>query len=278
MNDRLTPASAGSAAGTTAPPNGSSSPIRSVLRAIDLLSHWDNEHPVWTVGELTRATSLPKTTVIRLLATLQQSGMLWARPDGRITYGPKLLRWASLAGNTWEVPEPVRQMMRDLARTCGETVDLYIRDADARVCIAEEQGSASLRQIVQIGVRLPLWATAASKILLTDAPDALFDTVAAQSPNAAITAEVLRNHARAAVRDGMATSHGEGESGLSAVAVSITGQHNRCVGALSVSGPTPRFEDDHISEILISLKSTAQLLSECGFAEAFLPLQAADKR
>ena len=56
--------------------------MRSVQRALDILSLLTEDRPSVTVREIVEATSLAKTTVIRLVQTLEQSGLLWATPSG----------------------------------------------------------------------------------------------------------------------------------------------------------------------------------------------------
>lgn len=53
--------------------------VRSVLRALDLLALFDESHRSRSVRELTDATGLAKSTVVRLVATLEQRGLLWSR-------------------------------------------------------------------------------------------------------------------------------------------------------------------------------------------------------
>src|SRR3984957_19536823 len=122
--------------------------VRSARRALDLLELFDGQRQSWSVGALVDACGLPKTTVIRLLATLEERGLLWHRRDGAITVGPGLLRWAGLARSTWEFPEAVVQVMSDLSHQCGETVNLYVRNGTARVCVAQRDGPQSLRHVV----------------------------------------------------------------------------------------------------------------------------------
>ncbi|MER6142407.1 helix-turn-helix domain-containing protein [Streptomyces sparsogenes] len=57
--------------------------VRSVLRALDLLALFDETHRSRTVRELIDESGLAKSTVVRLVATLEQRGLLWSRGDGR---------------------------------------------------------------------------------------------------------------------------------------------------------------------------------------------------
>ena len=75
-----------------------------------------------------------------------------------------------------------RRLMRDLGARHQETVNLYVLRDICRVCVAQQESPRPLRHVVQVGDELPLWAGASSKILLSDAPDALLVRVARRSP------------------------------------------------------------------------------------------------
>ena len=50
--------------------------VRSVQRALDILSLLTEDRPSVTIRDIVEATGLAKTTVIRLVQTLEQSGLL----------------------------------------------------------------------------------------------------------------------------------------------------------------------------------------------------------
>ncbi len=77
--------------------------VRSVLRAVELLNlhaaaQEGYERDSRTVRDLIDGSGLAKTTVVRLVRTLEECGLLWQRGDGRTVPGPALLRWAGMAG------------------------------------------------------------------------------------------------------------------------------------------------------------------------------------
>jgi DNA-binding IclR family transcriptional regulator len=238
--------------------------VRSVRRALDILSLLTEERPSVSIREIVEATGLAKTTVIRLVQTLEQNGLLWATSNGYMA-GPGLWRWAHLTRHSWELPAETQQMMRDLAARQRETVNLYVLRDIYRVCIAQQESPQPLRHVVRIGDELPLWAGASSKILLRDAPDGLLTRIACSSPYGEGHAERLRQGISEAAREGYAVSHGEREDGLSAVAVPVTGRSGAVVAALSLSGPTQRFPAERVGEFAADLKAAAGHMSERGF-------------
>jgi DNA-binding IclR family transcriptional regulator len=257
---------AGQQAGEAADAQG----VRSIRRALDILSLLTDDKPVVTIRDITDATGLPKTTVLRLVHTLEQSGLLWATASG-YTAGPGLWRWAYLARRSWQLPPETQAAMRDLGARHQETVNLYVLRDICRVCVAQQESPRPLRHVVQVGDELPLWAGASSKVLLSDAPEPLLVRVARRSPDGDRHLDTLKQWADAARRDGYAVSHGEREEGISAVAVPVTGRSGPVVAALAMSGPTFRFTEDRVAEFAADLKLAAARMSERGFDHTLGP-------
>lgn len=238
--------------------------VRSVQRAVEIMSLLTEQRPAISIREIVEATGLPKTTVLRIVQTLDNNGLLSATPTGYMA-GPGLWRWAHLAKTTWEAPAETHALMRDLADRQKETVNIYVVHRLSRVCVVQEESPMPLRHVVKVGDELPLWAGASSKILLQRAPDHLLEQVAAASPFGIEHTGTLRGWIADARSDGFAVSHGEREVGLSAVAVPVRGRSDDVVAALSFSGPTSRFTDNRIDEFATELRSAADKLTERGF-------------
>lgn len=253
--------------------NGSSAEapgVRSVQRALDILSLLSEERPSVSIRDIVEATGLAKTTVIRLVHTLEQNGLLWAAPSGYLA-GPGLWRWAHLARSSWELPPETQKLMRDLGARRRETVNLYMLRDIHRVCIAQQESPQPLRHVVHVGDELPLWAGASSKVLLRDAPESLLRRVARSSPYGEGHVKRLTEWIEEAAHRGWAASHGEREDGLSAVAVPVVGRSGTVVAALSLSGPTVRFSDQQVEQFAKDLREAARQMSERGFDHPLSP-------
>ena len=238
--------------------------VRSVHRALDILALLTEDRPQVTIREMVEATGLAKTTVLRLVSTLEQSGLLWGTENGYMA-GPGLWRWAHLARRSWELPPDVQRSMRELAARQRETVNVYVRRDVHRVCIAQQESPQPLRHVVHVGDELPLWAGASAKVLLRDADPSLLDRIARSSPYGPNHVKRLREWIDEAATRGYAVSHGEREDGLSAVAAPVLGRSDRVVAALGLSGPTVRFTERRITEFAADLKRIARQMSELGF-------------
>jgi len=242
--------------------------VRSVQRALGILGLLTDERPIVSVREIVDATGLAKTTVLRLVSTLEQNGLLWATANGYMA-GPGLWRWAHLARRSWELPPETQRGMRELAARQRETVNVYVARDIYRVCVAQQESPQPLRHVVHVGDELPLWAGASSKVLLRDADPSLLERVARSSPYGPEHAGVMREWISEAAANGYGESHGEREDGLSAVAAPVFGRAGGVVAALALSGPTIRFTESRVAEFAADLKEMAQQMSERGFDRPF---------
>lgn len=257
---------------TNAAPDDRAAPggIRSVQRALELLSLFDERRLTWTISGMARASGLPKTTVVRLVGTLVDNGMLWTRPDAQVTVGAGLLRWARLAGTGWNVPEPARIAMTEVTLTCGEAVNVYVRQGTTRLCVAAFDGPRNPRYVIEVGTELPLWAGCASKVLLSEAPADVLQAAAARSPHGSDFVQVLNEQAEKARTLGFAVSHGEREPGISGVAAPIRDAEGSIVAAVAIGGPTTRFTDEKVDEFATAVTALAKRCTELGLAKVFV--------
>lgn len=233
--------------------------VRSVARALDIMALFtEGPERVRTIGEIVAATGLAKTTVIRLLATLEHYGLLATTARGYVP-GPGLWRWGYTIHEAWELPAPAREVMQQLVAAEQETVNLYIRRGTTRICVAQEESPLALRHVVRIGDRLPLASGATAKALLSATDEAEIRTLLP-----GVDEEFVADVRRCAA-DGYAQSHGEREAGLSAVAVPITPSPGTVTASLSYSGPTARFPAERVAPLAERLMAAAQTFATLGF-------------
>ena len=150
----------------------------------------------------------------------------------------------------------------DFAIELGESVHLYIRDEDTRICIAAVGARHELRPFIQLGRPLPLRAGAAGKVLLAYADEDIqrqelqrAEADVERLPNApgpdlARQLDVVR-------AERWATSIGERENGVAAAAAPVTDSTGRVVAALCISGPTTRLTKDRLEETRAPVQACA---------------------
>ena len=163
-----------------------------------------------TLGELVEATGLPKATAHRLASALEVHGLLRRDRDGRYLLGVRLIGLGRAAAEDWPLAEAARPALEELRTVTGESVQLYRRDGEHRVCVVSLESPHELRTIVPQGSRLPLGLGSAGRIL------------AGEDDGRAWTASV-----------------GERAPGVSSVSAPVR-VDGRLVAAVGISGPVGR--------------------------------------
>jgi DNA-binding IclR family transcriptional regulator len=217
--------------------------VQTVDRALQLLQAFETPEQELGVTELAGALGVHKSTVSRLAATLAARGFLERAPGSEsFRLGPELARLGLLAdrGGT-DLVELARPAMGRLAADTGETVNLALLDGDEAVNVAQADG----RHIVGVGSwtgrRTALHCTANGKVLLAFTGRPLPEgKLRAFTERTIVSRPALERELRRVRARGYATAAGELEEGLHAIAVPLLDRGDRCLGALSVSGPAYR--------------------------------------
>ena len=141
---------------------------RSVL-LLELLA--DGPRPLRWLSEHSRP---PPPTAHRLLVALEAHGLVGRDATGAFRLGPRLTELAFRADPGHGPGHAPGQSRAGPAagRHPGESVQLYVRSGDKRLCIAARDAGTGLRDTVPVGALLPLAAGSGGKVLLAWAPDA----------------------------------------------------------------------------------------------------------
>ncbi|MGH7762031.1 MAG: IclR family transcriptional regulator [Candidatus Dormibacteraceae bacterium] len=243
---------------STPEPAGGSA-VRSVSRALSLLTIFSEDQPIRTLRELVDSAELPKTTVLRLIQTLETFGYLYARPDGRYCLGPTLIRLSRAVAQVWRLPVAADATMETVREQTRETVNLYVLEGKTRVCVAQKQGPQNIRYVIPTGVPLPLWGGASAKVLLAGRSPKFVEDVLRSAGKDIRYRDWFRHEVERARTEGVAVSHGEREPHASSVAAPIrTGEQT--IAALAISGPSTRFTAERVDEIsAILIKAVEQM-------------------
>ncbi|HEX7247185.1 MAG TPA: IclR family transcriptional regulator [Actinomycetota bacterium] len=205
-------------------------------RIVDILNAVEGGARSYT--DITRATRLSRPTAHRLIRALELHGFLLQAGSAGYALGPRLLSLAASAMRDLPLRDLAHPALERLAKTTGESAQLYVRDGDVRVCIDAVESESELRTIVAVGATLPLTKGSAGTVFLTWAGDDDRRRVLASLPDDA--AIRLARMIATTTRRGWADSIGEREAGVASVSAPIFDASGALVAAVSVSGPANR--------------------------------------
>jgi IclR family transcriptional regulator, KDG regulon repressor len=227
------------------------STVRAAERALDILLCFVDETRLG-MTEIAERTGLNKSTVFRLLATLESKGFVKRDPDTE-KYQLGFRIW-ELSAHLNRSKDPAVLFLPEMERLrdeLDETVSLYVYDGIERIRIQAVESNQAIRRVAPVGVRMPLTVGASSKVLVAFADPALLQKVLAESewPDHVEKSEYL-NQLKQIRKDGYAVSIEEREAGTAAVAVPIFSRREKLVAALAVSGPVSRMNVDKMEQFV----------------------------
>lgn len=238
-------------------------------RAVAVLKAFDASHTSLTLSEIAARADLHVSTCLRLLTTLRHHGMVRRDEDSaRYSLGYEILALAEIARDSGGLAEWARPVMRGLCETFDETVVLSVRSGDHRIDIDQMIGQQNVRRVVSLGERRPLYAGAASQVLLSglsdqDVEDYLGRITLEKLAEHTVTdaAELRRLMARIR-REGFAESfQQQSDSGGAGVAAGIFDGRREIVGAIGISVPQYRFTPTLRGKLVPGVMAAADKIS-----------------
>lgn len=243
---------------------------KSVGKAAAILEHLAEADSALGIRELAENLDMPKSTVQRLLETLEECRLT---EQDSVTRRYRLGRQTFRLGMAYVRNINVRAValphMHALRRESGETVGLNIRVGHERMLVEQLESPSPIKFRAEVGHLYPLVIGAPGKILMSELPDEeIADLISAASTRGVKTSADLGLEVRAARSRGAAVAFQETIPELNTVAVPIRDAFGTVVAALGASGPSSRFGADVINELEPVIIRIGQTVSaELGFQE-----------
>lgn len=248
--------------------------IQVLSRAVRVLYSFSARRPSQTLDGLSERLDINKTTLLRIVRTLESEQLL-LRSGDHYRLGPRVLGLGNAFLSTVSVHEIAREPMRDLAERSGQTVSLAILDDFHVVYIGIEQAQREVGIQGEIGGRHPAHATGLGKVLLAALDDEALEARVAGRELSRLTHRTIVDPERLVARvrqvrdEGIAVDDEERGIGIRCIAAPIRDHRGDTVAAVSVAGPIFHMTDDALERIRGQLLETAEEISRLhGYDEA----------
>ncbi|HEY5350399.1 MAG TPA: IclR family transcriptional regulator [Candidatus Lustribacter sp.] len=196
--------------------------VASVERALSVLDAFRSEDTSLSLAALAARTGLYKSTILRLLATLERFGYVTRRVDGNYRVGPAALRLAALYQRTTQPAERILPILTGLVDATRESASFTVRNGNSAVCIYRVDSPQMVRDHVKPGDAHPIDRGASGRAIL-----------AFTHPYPARLAAVRH--------DGVALALGEVTPDFASIAAPVFDVTGKVAGSISISGPSTRF-------------------------------------
>ncbi|TCC48829.1 IclR family transcriptional regulator [Kribbella capetownensis] len=241
--------------------------VQSIERGFAVLLAFDAEHPNPTLAEVATATGLSRPAVRRILLTLQRLGYVVAN-GSRWSLTPRVLTIGQHYAATHGFVETAQPHLLRLAEATQESASLAQLDGSEVVYVARVQVRRIMSVAVDVGSRVPAYATSMGRVLTAWAEASVVDAVIAgglrRLAHRTITDPTTFRDALHRVRkQGYAVVESELEDGLLSASVPVRDQHGDVLAALAYSTTAGRMTAEQVVDKVVPLMlETAKAISD----------------
>ena len=242
---------------------------QSIKRAFSILKSVAEQDDGIGVTEIANQIELHKSTVSRMLATLEEVGAVERLPEGEgFRIGDEIVALAANISYPRQLITIARPFLLELAQATGETINLAIPDGGLVHYIDQIGSQYNLGIRDWTGYRVPLHGSCDGKLFLAHQPLDKIEAYLAQpleqfSAHTITDPAPLRDHLAQIRAQGHAWTHGEYEAEIVGVSVPVWGERQQVIASLCVGGPGFRFPAENEADGVIKLmKEMSRQISE----------------
>lgn len=221
--------------------------VNNALAVIDVLCEHDN----LGLAELASHMNLGKSTVFRLLYTLQHKGYVSKDQNSKYHLSFKFARIGTIVTKRSQLIELIHPFLMELSSLSGETAHLVTWHSDTEIIFIDKViGTATIRMESMVGFTRLAHMTATGKTLLSYSSPEAVRTYLEQAPFIMATPRSIPSRSELErlipqIRaQGYACDNEESETGLTCYAAPVINM-GQAIAAISISGPTSRMDMNH---------------------------------
>jgi len=201
------------------------------------------------LGELSALIGMPKSSTHRYMATLISVGLAERTGEDGYKLGTRVIELAGTYLYKSDLRHESQEILDELAEKSGETIHLAVPSGTGVVYIAKIESKHALNMSSHIGSRLPMYCTSLGKAILAfSRPEllqaVLMEEMPARTPYTLTTPEALKKELEIIRSCGFAVDREENESGICCVGAPVIDYSGYAIGAISISGPRDRINND----------------------------------
>jgi DNA-binding IclR family transcriptional regulator len=220
--------------------------MRMIARAAEVMRALAQGRGNMSLGQIAKATKLPRSTVQRLVGALEAEGFV-ATQAGQtgVRLGRELVRLGSAVHAN--LRSLIRPHLQELHAQTRDTVDLSLIMDGLPIVVDQITSTASLRVVSFVGRPLPLHATASGKAHLMnmsreEAERLVHEPLRAFTSQTITSAQQILKFADSAADAAFGYDREEYDEGVCAIALPIQ-THGSDNYAIALSMPSKRFAD-----------------------------------
>lgn len=245
------------------------------LRPLTVLEFLTESAKPLTLAQLAGLMKVPKSTLMRLLQSMEKHGYVLHMPAERgFVAGPRSNTLALKTLRGTNMRRACRAVLRNLVNKLGETCNLTVPDAGRVLYVERVETSEPLRMHLPLGTWVPMHCTASGKLFL--ASMSLLErqsilsrqVLARHSPHTITDRQELEVELARNMKRGIGIDNEEFVRGMIAVSVPVNGPDGKVVAAMACHAPTARMSLDNLFDNVIQMRVAAELIQDILYPKA----------
>jgi IclR family pca regulon transcriptional regulator len=245
--------------------------VQSLERGLAVILAFSDKHPKLTLGQLSELTGLSRPTVRRLVLTLTRLG--YVREEGRaFALTPHVLRLGYAFTSSLNLTELAQPHMQEATEITGTTCSMAALDGEDAVFLLRVPSRRAMAHLLLTGTRLPAFASAIGRVLLSGLPDTDLEAFLRNVRFARLTARTETDPARLRMvitqvrRRGWEVVDQELEEGVRSFSAPVRASGGRIVAALGMSVPagTVSVSEIHRDYLPAIIKAASEISARLG--------------
>lgn len=221
---------------------GSHGGVNAVDRAMRILAAFTRQDTQMSLHELAARTGYYKSTLLRLLQSLEAARLVQRRPDKTYVLGTEVMRLWTVFQRGFRLADRIRPVLEKLVERTGESCSFFQAQGNQRICMVRENSPRTIRDHAMEGDLLPMRG-AAGKVLVDFAgirPEAIPEKLWRGLPY---------------------VTFGEVDREMAGIAAPVFSADSALLGAISLSGPAHRFTTPAVARFKPFVMESARDLS-----------------
>lgn len=222
--------------------------VAAVDRALSVLAAFREGDAALSLATLADRTRLYKSTLLRLLASLEHGGWVHRLDDGHYAVGPAAARLHAVYAQSFSLDQRVMPVLRALVKATGESAAYHVRQGKERLCLYRVDSPHPVRDHARVGDLLPLGKGAGGRVLVAFDPE-LGDWVKKD-----------RNHYARVRAAGYEALVGDRHSEIAGISAPVFRKDGELTAALTLTMPVHRYDKRYVKNVLVAARElSAQL-------------------
>jgi DNA-binding IclR family transcriptional regulator len=210
-----------------------------VDRALTLLSAFRASDISLGLSELADRTQLYKSTVLRLLASLEHARLVQKLGDGRYALGAEIARLHGVYAASFSLDHIVVPVLRELVAATGESAAYHVRQGEARLCLYRVDSPHPIRDQIKAGDVLPADRGTGARILIAFGEERI--------QAGGLSERQLYTKIR---EQGYHTAVGDRLADVAGISAPVFRADGKLAGALTLTMPSNRFNKGHVEPVV----------------------------